>query len=106
MKTANTLKSVKTWALIASAAVLTACATATPYQPAANADARNGFSEVQIESDRARISFDGNSLTDRETVETYLLYRAAELTKQKGYDYFFADSTRDGQKDPGPIDWI
>lgn len=84
----NTLRRVKAWALIASAAVLTACATATPYQPAANADARNGFSEIQIESDRARISFDGNSLTDRETVETYLLYRAAELTKQKGYDYF------------------
>lgn len=78
----------KTWALIASAAVLTACATATPYQPATNANASNGFSEIQIESDRTRISFDGNSLTDRETVETYLLYRAAELTKQKGYDYF------------------
>ncbi len=75
-------------ALLAGAAILTACATATPYQPAANADARNGFSELKIENDRVRISFDGNSLTKRDTVETYLLYRAAELTKQGGYDYF------------------
>jgi hypothetical protein len=91
MKKSNRLKTLprlKTWAVIASAAVLTACATATPYQPAAKADARNGFSEMQIENDRTRISFDGNSLTDRETVETYLIYRAAELTKQMGYDHF------------------
>lgn len=86
MKIAMT--SLKKLALLAGALVLTACATATPYQQAANADARNGFSEIQIENDRTRISFDGNSLTKRDTVETYLLYRAAELTKQNGYDYF------------------
>lgn len=82
------MTTLKKLALLAGALVLTACATATPYQQAANADARNGFSEIQIENDRARISFDGNSLTKRDTVETYLLFRAAELTKQGGYDYF------------------
>ena len=74
--------------LIASAALLTACATATPYQPASTANLRNGFSEQKIENDRVKVTFDGNSLTDRQTVETYLLYRAAELTKAQGYDYF------------------
>lgn len=88
IKNLTTPSTWKTWALVASAAVLTACATATPYQAAPKDDARNGFSELQIEQDRTRISFDGNSLTDRETVETYLLYRAAELTKLKGYDHF------------------
>jgi hypothetical protein len=34
------------------------------------------------------VSFAGNSLTSRETVENYLLYRAAELTRQEGYDGF------------------
>ena len=82
------MKALKHIALIAGAAILTACATATPYQPASHADLRNGFSEMKIEKDRVRVSFDGNSLTDRQTVETYLLYRAAELTKQNGYDYF------------------
>ena len=81
-------QNLKKLILLAGAVVLTACATATPYQAATNADTRNGFSELKIENDRARISFDGNSLTKRDTVETYLLYRAAELTKQSGYDYF------------------
>ena len=30
----------------------------------------------------------GNSLTTRETVEGYLLFRASELTVQTGYDWF------------------
>ena len=68
------------------AGLLAACATATPYQPAA-AD-RYGFTEQRIESNRVRITFRGNTLTDRETVETYLLYRAAEVTLQEGKDYF------------------
>ena len=90
------MKALQKIALLASAVILTACATATPYQPSTKADARNGFSETQIEADRVRISFDGNSLTKRETVETYLLYRAAELTKQSGYDYFtFTDRAVD-----------
>lgn len=83
-----TVPSLKALALAASVAILSACATATPYQPSKDANARNGYSELQIEKDRARVTFDGNSLTDRETVETYLLYRAAELTKAKGYDHF------------------
>jgi len=74
--------------LIGAAALLTACSTATPYQPSAKANMRNGFSELQIEEDRVKVTFDGNSLTDRQTVEVYLLYRAAELTKAAGYDYF------------------
>lgn len=72
--------------LAAALGLLAACATATPYQPAA--DGSYGYQEQQIESNRVRISFRGNSLTDRDTVETYLLYRAAELTLQSGKEYF------------------
>lgn len=71
---------------LAIAAVLAACATETPYSPAD--DRGYGFTEQKIESDRYRITFAGNSLTDRQTVETYLLYRAAELTLQNGFDFF------------------
>ena len=73
-------------ALMGSAA-LAGCMTATPYQPA-TASSRMGFSDEQIESNRFRVSFAGNSLTSRETVERYLLYRAAELTVQRGFDHF------------------
>jgi hypothetical protein len=79
------MKRVLTAALAALA--LSACATATPYQPA-GPNNRNGFSEYQVESNRFRVSFHGNSVTSRETVEAYLLFRAAELTLQNGYDWF------------------
>jgi hypothetical protein len=71
------------------AASLTACATATPYQPnIPGQQASGGFSELRLEADRYRVTFAGNTLTSRETVERYLLYRAAELTVQQGYDWF------------------
>lgn len=69
-----------------SLAILGACATATPYQAAL--DGQRGYENQQIESNRWQVSFSGNSLTDRQTVETYLLYRAAELTEQQGFDHF------------------
>jgi hypothetical protein len=76
-------------ALLAGATVLSACATATPYRPAmGNGYDRTGFSDQQIERDRFRVSFAGNSYTSRETVERYLLFRAAEVTLQSGNDYF------------------
>lgn len=73
--------------LIFALAALSACATSTPYGPAAEGGGY-GFSEQQIESDRYRVTFSGNSSTTRETVENFLLYRAAELTAERGFDYF------------------
>ncbi|MEM7767722.1 MAG: hypothetical protein AAF253_09570 [Pseudomonadota bacterium] len=80
------MKSRLVAALAAGAVVLAACATPTPYQPAT--DARYGYTEQQIESDRWQLTFSGNSSTDRSTVESYLIYRAAEITDQNGYDVF------------------
>ena len=74
-------------AIAAMAGALAACESGpTPYQPGGDGD--RGYSETRIENDRWRISFKGNSMTDRETVETYMLYRGAELTLQNGYDHF------------------
>ena len=72
-----------------AALALAACATPTPYKPATgNGYYANGFSDEQIEANRFRVSFSGNSLTSRETVERYLLFRAAQLTLERGYDNF------------------
>jgi hypothetical protein len=69
--------------------LLAGCATQTPYQASSTPNSSGyGFSEQAIESNRVRITFSGNTLTERETVETYLLYRAAEVTLQRGFDYF------------------
>jgi hypothetical protein len=65
------------------------CATPTPYQPNVPGTAQSGgFSERQLEANRFRVMFAGNSLTSRQTVESYLLYRSAELTVSQGYDWF------------------
>jgi len=74
---------------LALASGLAACETATPYQPNVHGQgASGGYSETRVEPDRWRVSFAGNSMTKRETVEGYLLFRAAELTQQNGYDWF------------------
>ncbi len=76
-------------AVLSLGAALSACETATPYQPAQPGSAQaGGYSEVKIEPDRFRVTFAGNSMTTRATVESYLLYRAAELTLNQGFDWF------------------
>lgn len=64
---------------------LAACYGPTPYKPREDG---YGYSELKLEDNRYRVTFAGNSATSRETVENYLLYRAAELTLDRGYDYF------------------
>lgn len=79
------------WAGVAALALmlqLTACAPApTPYQAAAGPYGF-GYSEQQIEQNRYRVTFKGNADTPRQQVENGLLYRAAQLTKANGFDYF------------------
>jgi hypothetical protein len=76
-------------ALATGTLVVAGCATETTYRPARGQGFnRTGFSEQRIEPDRYLVSFGGNSVTERDTVERYLLFRAAELTLQQGYDYF------------------
>lgn len=70
---------------IAAALALAACAAPTPYQPAKNGF---GYGQQQIEDNRYRVTFKGNDVTTLDTVDIYLLYRAAELTVQSGFDYF------------------
>jgi hypothetical protein len=69
--------------------LLLACATATPYQPQMPGQRiAGGYSETRLGDRKFQVRFAGNTLTSRETVEGYLLYRAAELTLENGYDWF------------------
>jgi hypothetical protein len=68
---------------------LSACISPTPYQPnRPGSPTSGGYSETRIEPNRWEVSFSGNSMTSRERVEGYLLFRAAELTLQNGDDWF------------------
>ena len=86
-------------AVLAATATLAlgACATETAYRPATGSGfARTGYSDRQIEPNRYIVSFAGNTYTSRDTVERYLLFRAAELTLSRGYDNFIlADKQTD-----------
>lgn len=87
-----TIKS-KTIAKVLAAAstisLVTGCMTATPYQPERPGQAiSGGYSDERLSENRFKVNFSGNNLTSRDRVEGYLLYRAAELTLQNGYDYF------------------
>lgn len=76
-------------AAAAACLLLAGCETPTTYHPATgHGFNREGFSEQRIESNRYQVSFAGNSVTSRDRVERYLLFRAAQLTLQNGYDYF------------------
>lgn len=66
---------------------------ATTYQPLAFS---GGYSEFPIDNSTLRVSFEGNGYSNRTTVESYLLYRAAELTVSRGYDWFVL-SERQGE---------
>ena len=103
------MKRILVAALLAGSVLgLAACETATPYQPLGvkGEQASGGYFDHQIEANRWQVGFKGNALTSRETVERYLLYRAAELSVSQGFDWFEAvdrhtDKKTDVYADPG-----
>lgn len=78
--------------LLVAVTSLAACVSATPYRQAQHQN-DYGYQEQKIEQDRYRLSFAGNAETSRQTVENYLLFRAAELTVQEGKDYFIVTNS-------------
>jgi len=79
---------LKIAAPLAALVLVSGCMTATPYQPIGTSGARGGFSDQQLDANHFRVMFAGNSVTSRQQVENYLLYRAAELTAQRGFNCF------------------
>jgi len=71
--------------LAVSALALTACASLAPYGPQMAARGQ-GYAEQQIESNRFRVTYSGVGAAG--PVADRALYRAAELTTQRGYDWF------------------
>lgn len=77
--------SIRHYAALLAPLLLAACATATPYQPTKDG---LGYSEQRLETNRYRIHYVGNSATPRDVVDNYVMYRAAEVTINNGYDWF------------------
>jgi len=77
--------------LILAAGLLTACMSPTPYQPRLEGQS-TGYTDRALTQNRYRVTFTGNSATPRETVESYLLLRAAEVTRAAGFTSFMFDT--------------
>ncbi|MGE0747005.1 MAG: hypothetical protein AB7K86_17235, partial [Rhodospirillales bacterium] len=67
------------------AVLLAGCSDTTPYRPAVRGE---GYRDQQVAAGRYQVTFIGNTVTDQQTVEEYMLYRAAEITVKAGKDRF------------------
>jgi hypothetical protein len=103
-------------AFAASMVAIAGCATSTstPYQPLSSANRiSGGYSDERLSENRFRVSFAGNALTSREQVESYLLFRAAELTIEQGRTWFVIEDRvveheveRSARRDPIYDPWF
>ena len=71
--------------IAASAMALAACASLAPYGPQRGPNGQ-GFSEQRIEHDRFRVTYRGVGAP--QPVADRALVRAAQLTREQGYDWF------------------
>jgi hypothetical protein len=90
----NVVSITKTYwipAALCASLLLAGCAVApAPYQPKTG-DASSGYTDQQLAQNRYRVTYTGTSSTPRATVETYLLFRAAQVTQAAGFAGFAFD---------------
>jgi hypothetical protein len=79
--------------IVALMAVLSGCETL--YQPEDDYGGlpHGGYVDERIDANTVVVSFSGNARTPQRTIETYLLYRCAQVTLENGYNYFIIIST-------------
>jgi len=82
----------KVFAIFMLMSLMAGCST--PYQ--AKSGISGGYSEIQMDPITVRVTFKGNGYTERGVVEGYLIYRAAEITVNKGFDWFIV-TEREGE---------
>ena len=58
----------------------------------------SGYSEMNLGNDMYKVTFQGNSIIDSDTVYNYFLRRCAELTVERGFDYFAFIDQSDASK--------
>jgi len=77
-------------AVLAGFVALAGCETPAPFQPREGHS--SGYTDERLGPNRYRVTFLGNAVTSRETVENFLLLRAAQVTLQSGYRWFVFDA--------------
>ena len=69
---------------------LAACASTPAYGPASTT-ASAGYSEIQIENNRYSVTYRAPGGADAALLQDYALLRAADITLERGADWFWVD---------------
>ncbi len=87
------MTALKSAAMLTLIFILLSCAT--PYKRAGFGDDgwMGGFISTRIDANTYIISFRGNSSTSYQLAQNYVMYRAAEITINAGYDYFLVTNS-------------
>jgi hypothetical protein len=70
---------------------VSACTPEQPYFGPKDTDHSTGYTDEKLDQNRYRVTYSGSSATNRETVENFLLLRAAQITRQAGSNDFMFD---------------
>ncbi|WP_137166668.1 CC0125/CC1285 family lipoprotein [Salinimonas lutimaris] len=77
--------------LVAASVSLSACVSQSPTQPtlyrAAQTSDAYGYSSMELSDSEYRVMFKATEATPADKVQEYSLYRAAEIARQKGYEW-------------------
>lgn len=79
------LKGSHLWQVLLIILLATGCAGPTPYHPTLDG---TGYLDQRIVDNRYQVSYTANSLTRKNKVKQYLLYRAAEIALEQGEERF------------------
>ena len=92
---------LKTLLLFSTVILLSACGGVATYKYAPMREGffnTTGYDAVQVDSNTYRVIFYGLRNTSVEIADRYSFYRAAELTLEKGFDYYVVLQTGDDDK--------
>lgn len=80
--------SSKAYIALISLLVLQSCAADYGPEETFGGITINGYKDALMDADTVIVTFDGNRSNSSHTLNSYVLYRAAEITIQNGYDHF------------------
>jgi hypothetical protein len=95
---------LRTLLLILAVTTLSACASSYTPEPTyyeRNSPGRAGYEDIPVDPTTYRVVYHGPAFL--ELVDRYAFYRAAELTLEKGFDYFVV--LQNGLDDRGRQAW-
>ncbi len=88
----------RSWTMILFLLFIAGCLRPTPYQKMDQGSSCCGYTDQHLKGNIYKVTFNGNTMTDRETVTKYAYRRAEEVCREKGYRTYTMLSVFQGGK--------